>query len=221
MRFESQPRLTNQSDTGIAVGDPMNDAELMRLRRLRELALRSRAIARAMAANRHTSDDPLLLGGAMSSWRIVRAVSGKLKSQPDVRFHADIGIVDRSYHQVCTALQLLKRGTRSRVLREYLAIMRQLSRQLDDARSLTLSADLSDTFGRTQSEINVLTTELARQVDMPGHALCRRGRECRGATSGVRTLVPPVEAEWPYLSLGPRLQSWRCTLPECLLTRRG
>jgi len=61
----------------------MNDAEVVRLRRLRECALRSRAIARAMAANPHTRNDPLLVGGVGSGWRIARAVSGKLKAHPN------------------------------------------------------------------------------------------------------------------------------------------
>ena len=62
----------------------MNDAEVVRLRRLRECALRSRAIARAMATNPQTKNDPLLIGGVGASWRIARAVSGKLKSHPNV-----------------------------------------------------------------------------------------------------------------------------------------
>jgi hypothetical protein len=194
----------------------MNDAEVVRLRRLRGCALRSRAIARAMAANPQTSNDPLLIGGVGSSWRIARAVSGKLKAHPNVRRQADVGFASRWHHGVLAALQLFKGGTRSQVLREYLVLMRQLSRQLDDARSLTLSADLSDTFGRAQTEINALMLGLARETCGARPIMCPRGRACSIGKHAVGPLAAPFEGEWPYLSSGPRSIPPQCALPACL-----
>jgi hypothetical protein len=194
----------------------MNDAEVVRLRRLRDCALRSRAIARAMVANPHTRNDPLLVGGVGSSWRIARAVSGKLKAHPNVRRQADVGFASRWHHGVLAALQLLKGGTRSQVLREYLVLMRQLSRQLDDARSLTLSADLSDTFGRAQTQINALILSLTRETGGAWPISCPRGRACAVGKHAVRPLAAPVEGDWPYLASGPRSNSPRCALPACL-----
>lgn len=184
----------------------MNDAELLRLRRLRECAQRSRVIARAMAANRHAWNHPLLMSGVSTCWRIVRAVSGKLKAHPDLRCQADIGVAERWHHGVLAAFQLFKGGARSQVLREYLALMRQLSRQLDDARALTLSADLSDTFGRAQVEINTLIFGLAREAGAV-HAVCLRGPACPVRADAVNAPAAPFDGEWPYLSLGPRQSS--------------
>ena len=208
----SKSEKTNRRENGKI----MNDAEVVRLRRLRECALRSRAIARAMATNPQTKNDPLLIGGVGASWRIARAVSGKLKSHPNVRRQADLGFARRWHHGILAALQLLKGGERSQVLRECFVLMRQLSRQLDDARSLTLSADLSDTFCRAQTEINALILGLARQAGDAGPLLCPRGRACSIGKYAVRPLAAPFEGEWPYLSSGPRSIPPRCALPACL-----
>jgi hypothetical protein len=193
----------------------MNEVEVARLRRLRESALRSRAIACAMVVNRHAWNEPLLLDGALSCWRIARAVSGKLRAHPDVRCQADAGIAMRLRHRVLATLRLFGGATRSQMLNEYLILMRHLLRQLDDARSLTLSPDLSDIFGRCQSEINVLIDRLAREAGSRLQVFCPRGRDCPIGKHGDRPLVPRYEGEWPYMSSAPRLMSPACAAPGC------
>jgi|ERR1022692_601997 hypothetical protein len=117
------------------------------------------------------------------------------KAHPDVRHQADVGFASRWHHGVLAALQLLKGGTRSQVLCEYLVLMRQLSRQLDDARSLTLSADLSDTVGRAQTEINALILGLAREAGgVPGSRYQLTGQARSVTFDSARWLVhQPVQ----------------------------
>lgn len=192
----------------------MNELEVVRLRRLRESALRSRAIASGMATYRHAHNEPLLLHGAGACWRIVRAVSGQLRAHPDVRYQADVGIAARWRHRALAALQIFGGSTPSAVHSEYLILMRQLLRQLDDARILTRSADLSDTLGRARSEINDVVDRLMHKTSGAVRAPCPRGRECLIIKLAPGLRAPPFEGEWPYLSSAPRLNPGRCEAPN-------
>jgi hypothetical protein len=81
--------------------------------------------------------------------------------------------------------------------------LQNVARGLDDARALTWSADLSDTFGRSQTQIRKLLREIDAVADAAGaHKV--------GSSRGV--VVPRIEARaaveeatnlagnWPYLA---------------------
>jgi hypothetical protein len=166
----------------------MIDAEVARLRRLRIAALRVRALAQALGLSRVLLGDPLLNRAACAAWRIARVVSGRLRAHPHLRYQRDAGV------GVVLRLSLAAAGaafgvrTREAGLLRFEARVRQLVRELDDARALTWSADLSDALGRSQLELRALTGELSD--------------ETRGRRAPTPPLPPPqAEGHSPYLAL--------------------
>lgn len=89
--------------------------------------------------------------------------------------------------------------SRMRALAVFESHLRRLARQLDDARALTWSTDLSDTFGRSQIEIKSLVETLAHETN---GAVAAERAPSRGAPvdSRVGDLVPRIEGDWPYLA---------------------
>ena len=76
--------------------------------------------------------------------------------------------------------------------------LHRLARQLDDARALTWSSDLSDTFGRLQIEIRALMLALAHETKS---ALYSERAPQRSSRSGSGAgLTPTIDGDWPYLA---------------------
>jgi hypothetical protein len=178
------------------MGGVMIDAEVVRLRRLRDTALR----ARALAAVLKTSDsrrDSVFSRSAVSCWQIARTITGRLRAHPDL-----------SYQRGPSELRTLVDGIRASVLgsvthdrKRSLAILaddvRGVARELDDARALTWSAELSDDFGRAQIQMRRLISDLGGS---------RQGTGLRAARAPARGLAASAQDEsavggnWPYLA---------------------
>jgi hypothetical protein len=174
----------------------MIDAEVMRLRRLRDTALRARALAAVLTTSdrrRHS----VFSRSAVSCWQIARTITGRLRGHPDL-----------SYQRGPSELRTLVDGIRANVLgsvardrKRSLAMLayevRGVARELDDARALTWSAELSDDFGRVQVQMRRLLSELGGS---------RQGTGLRAARAPARGLVAIREGEsdvagnWPYLA---------------------
>ena len=177
----------------------MNDPEVVRLRRLRLTALRMRALALAFGATRTGSKDPSFSRLGQAGWRIARTVTGRLRTHPYASYQRDPNALVLA---ACAALAWLVARigiSRTAALRLCLAQLRPLARQLDDARALTWLGDLSDTFGRSQSELRTLVHALANET--------RSGSEAErtlpvAAAAGARRHgdLPAIEGEWPYLA---------------------
>jgi hypothetical protein len=75
-----------------------------------------------------------------------------------------------------------------------------LLRQLDDARALTWSPELSDAFGRSQAEIKSLAAALADETKTAAISQRLQKRRPVKATGPVRELTPSLEGDWPYLA---------------------
>ena len=177
----------------------MIDPEVSRLRRLRAAALRLRAIARAFSSRPYALNDFLLVRGAGASWRIARAVSGRLKAHPYASYQQDAGFGQ----QLCDSLfaSFLALGIRSRVraLTQYESRLYALARQLADVRALTWSPDLSESLSRSQIEIQVLLEAMARETPGTSDAvLLPHG--CAVAASGAGNFSSSIEGDWPYLA---------------------
>jgi hypothetical protein len=170
----------------------MIDPEVARLRRLRSSALRVRAIARALGSTRFAVHDSLFARGACSSWRIARVVSGRLKAHPYLHFQKREGVLGLMRNSVLAGFAALFARSRRQALLVYESQLRQLVRQLDDARALTWSTELSDTFGRSQVEIRALMTALTHETKSP--------IEPARTASRVGSLAPPIASDWPYLA---------------------
>jgi hypothetical protein len=177
----------------------MSDSEVARLRRLRSCALRVRATALALATIRCVSNDSLLLRAAGSSWRIARTVSGRLKAHPYARYQKDVTVGWLLRNAALAKWTAHTKRNRMQVLLECESQLRQLVRQLDDARALTWLPDLSDAFGRYQTEIKALMAELAHETRSV--TLERLPKRAAGvAPHGAGDLAPPMATDWPYLA---------------------
>jgi hypothetical protein len=173
----------------------MIDAEVARLRRLRDEALRVRQIARRLGAARWGINEPLLTRGACASWRIVRVAAGKLIEHPYLRYQQGAGLGSLLSHRLAAEWIVLTRKDRSRALQALAVELQSLSRQLNDARALTWSTDFSDTLGRSQSEIKSLLQELA--VETEGLPLTEAAPRTDSLVGG---LAQRLEGDWPYLA---------------------
>jgi hypothetical protein len=174
----------------------MIDAEVMRLRRLRDTALRARALAAVLKGSdrrRHS----VFSRSAVSCWQIARTITGRLRAHPDL-----------SYQRGPSELRTLVDGIRANVLgraardrKRSLAMLavevQGVARELDDARALTWSAELSDDFGRAQMQVRRLISELGGSRQVTGL------RAARAPARGRRAIPQDesnVAGNWPYLA---------------------
>jgi hypothetical protein len=178
----------------------MIDPEVARLRRLRSSALRVRAIARSLGSTRLAFHDSLFARGACASWRIARVVSGRLKAHPYLRFQKRASVVSLMRNRVLAGFAALWARSRRQALLAYESELRQLVRQLDDARALTWSTELSDTFGRSQTEIKSLMAALAHETHNPMESLRVSKRGSQATADRVGDLAQPIAGDWPYLA---------------------
>jgi hypothetical protein len=79
--------------------------------------------------------------------------------------------------------------------------LQRVARELDDARALTWSSDLSDTLGRSQIEIRTLIKEL--DADARNEAGSRQETVARivTRTGNGRDVAGGVGVNWPYLAI--------------------
>ncbi len=177
------------------------DAEVARLRRLRNRALRVRAVARSLAGVA-TTQHPLLTRGGCAAWRVARAVTGRLRAHPSARWQKDAGLPVLLLNALVATVAAL--GTRRpSALKRFAADLKLLVRVLDDARALTRAADLSDSFGRSQLELRSLILALADETRgrlRDGTALHDGPPVVAPARSDAPRYGPATAAvDWPYL----------------------
>jgi hypothetical protein len=178
----------------------MIDSEVMRLRKLRHAALRARAVAAVM--NSHKAQrNPVFLRSAQNCWQIARAITGRLRAHPYPSFQRGPSetraIYDRFYAAVLGGIARY----RGRSFQFYCNELRRVARELDDARALTWSPDLSDDLGRAQARLQRLIRELevAALVEIGSDSGKTAGRDTPART--VRVDGGAVEMNWPYLNI--------------------
>jgi hypothetical protein len=178
----------------------MIDIEVLRLRQLRNTALRARAIATALEAG-HSGNDSVLSRSALVCWRIARVITGKLRAHPYQSYQREPGYLRSLADGLIAALMggaVRLRGGRFGM---YSGRLQTVVRELDDVRALTWSPTLSDTLGRLQVEIRSLTRELeAAARTEPGSRIEVAARVDAAGVQG-RGDASGVAANWPYLAL--------------------
>jgi len=176
----------------------MIDAEVMRLRRLRNTALRARAVAAVLDAHPQRRYS-VFSRSAQSCWQIARVVTGRLRAHPYLSYQRGPSNVRRVYDRVSASMLGGIARRRDRSLQIFSAELRRVARELDDARALTWSADLSDTFGRSQTQIR----RLIKELDAGARKEAGSQRE---AIPRVEVRLSPLRDEgrvpgnWPYLA---------------------
>jgi hypothetical protein len=139
----------------------MND-EVTRLRRLRQSALKVRALALILSDGNCTHR--LFERAALLNWRIARIATGRLRSHPYQGYQSDPSFFESGADRLTAMLTGTMAKLRSRGAETFLGELRLAARELDDTRALTLSAELSDALGRAQSTMRTLIDDVEHQA---------------------------------------------------------
>jgi hypothetical protein len=172
----------------------MIDAEVTRLRRLRVTALNARALAASLQSS--TSRDSVFSRSAACCWQIARVITGRLKAHPYLNYQRGPSELSTLYTRIRASLKGSAAQYGQRSFRALSEELQSAARELADARALTWSADLSDTFGRLQAQLRGLLAEVEAGAR----------KEAGSRSEGVADAqTDPVEAtnlagDWPYLA---------------------
>lgn len=178
----------------------MIDSEVMRLRKLRDAALRARAIARVMDSQR-AQRNSVFLRSAQSCWQIARAITGRLRAHPYLSFQRGPSETRAIYNRLYASVSGAIARYRGRSFQFYSDELRRVARELDDARALTWSPDLSDDLGRSQARLQRLIRELevAAIVEIGSDDSNAVGLDA--PARAARADGGTVEGNWPYLNI--------------------
>jgi hypothetical protein len=178
----------------------MIDAEVIRLRGLRNTLLRARAIAQVLNSNSERPNSAFARG-ALDCWRIARAITGKLRAHPYLAYQRGPTALDAVYNHVAAKLAVGLARRRGRTWRRFALELQRVSRELDDVRAITWCNELSDTLGRSQIHIRRLIVEVE-------YAAQREAGSVREPASIDAALVAPRPrgasagaSQWPYLAI--------------------
>ena len=160
----------------------MIDCEVARLRRLRNTALRARMLAKFLDSDSAT-DHSVYSKSAVTSWTIARIATGNLRAHQFLSYQQDRSQLRAVSDELLAALVGGNAQRRKQSQQVFAQELQIVVREVDDARALTRSPDLSDALGRMQLQLQRLMQELGV------------GRRAATASS-----VPTPEA-WPYLAI--------------------
>ena len=177
----------------------MIDAEVIRLRRLRNTVLRARAMDMVLdsCSGRLNS---VFSRSALDCWRIARAITGKLRAHPYLAYQRGPGDLRTIYNHLSATMlggSALRRGRRWRT---FAVALQRVSRELDDVRALTWSSELSDTLGRSQMRIRRLVMEVDVAARKEGGAAHQPARIDTPAVADGRDASGRA-GQWPYLAI--------------------
>jgi hypothetical protein len=176
----------------------MIDTDVVRLRQLRATALKARALATAIDSS--PDSDTVFSRSAVRCWQIARVVTGRLRAHPYLSYQRDASatraVVDRVNAQVVAAVS----QRQGQAFRTFATELKRVAREVDNARSLTWSPDLSDALGRSQTEIRRLIKEVEAGARKESGAFTEKGPRAEGAGIAVRNDTAAVEGNWPYLA---------------------
>jgi hypothetical protein len=171
----------------------MIDGEVLRLRKLRNVALRARALASNFDLD-CAEERSVFSRSALICWTIARVASGRLRGHPYAKYQSGTSWLRKHSDGVFAAVVGWSARRQNRCLSASSQQLLAVAREVDDVRSLTWSQELSDTLGRIQLQMRRLANEL--DLDALGEI---------GASS-VPRVETPLDAEvsdssWPYLAI--------------------
>jgi hypothetical protein len=177
----------------------MIDTEVIRLRRLRNTVLRARALARVLDSHPGKLNS-LFARSAQDCWRIARVITGKLRAHPYLAYQRGPGDLRTLYNHLAATVLAGIAQRRGRRWRRFAVELRRVSRELDDVRALTWSSELSDTLGRSQTQIRMLVMEVECAARKEGGSSYQAAgmdipisTDARGASGSG--------GPWPYLAI--------------------
>jgi hypothetical protein len=169
----------------------MIDAEVMRLRKLRNIALRARTLAKALESN--CNNDCIFAESAAICWTISRIATGRLRSHPYLKYQQGPSRIRELIDRAIAVPVGLTARRRNRRFSVYASELQRVSREVADARALTWSADLSEALGRAQLQLR----RLAKQLD--GAAQHEVGAVPQQHGDALEDMA--TQPKWPYLAI--------------------
>jgi hypothetical protein len=179
----------------------MIDAEVLRLRKLRNVALRARALAKILDSD-SAEGQSVFARSAVICWTIARVASGRLKGHPYLSYQRGPGPLRELADSVIASLVALNARRDNRCSTIYLQQLQTVAREVDDVRALTWSPDLSDSLGRMQIQMRRLANELnLSALGETGATLLPRAKvvACAETSSALDEIA--ADSNWPYLAI--------------------
>jgi hypothetical protein len=175
----------------------MIDAEVSRLRNLRDIALRARALANSLDSD----SDSVLARSAVICWTIARIATGRLRAHPYLSYQKGPGRLRELADRLLASLVALNARRGNRCLSVFALELQAVASRVDDVRALTWSPDLSDALGRMQIQIRRLANELELgALEESGAIVMPRVQAAVRAETGDSVNIS-VENNWPYLAI--------------------
>jgi hypothetical protein len=179
----------------------MIDAEVLRLRKLRNVALRARALARTLDSD-SAEGRSLFARSALTCWTIARIASGRLQAHPYLSYQRGPSRLRELGDSLVASLVAFNARRQNRCLSVYAQQLQIVARELADVRSLTLTPDLSDVLGRMQTQMRRLANELDRgTLAQTGALLTPHAKAMVGAEAKDSLDEITADASWPYLAI--------------------
>ena len=178
-------------------GTIMVDAEVLRLRNLRNVALRARAVAHGLDSD----SDSILARSAVICWTIARIATGRLRAHPYLSYQRGPSRLRGLADRLLASLVALNARRENR-LSIFALQLQEVARGVDDVRALTWSPDLSDALGRMQIQIRRLANELdLGALGESGATGMPRVKAVACTEAGDSLNAISVENNWPYLAI--------------------
>jgi hypothetical protein len=179
----------------------MIDAEVLRLRKLRGVALRARALAKTLDSDR-TQEQSVFARSAVMCWTIARVASGHLRAHPYLSYQQGPSPLGDLADSVISSFVALNARRQNRRLSVFAQELRNVAREMDDARAVTWSPDLSDALGRMQIRMRRLANELdLGALAETGAAVPARTKAVARAETSNSLDSIAVDDSWPYLAI--------------------
>ena len=175
----------------------MIDAEVLRLRKLRNVALRVRALARILDSD-SAQEQSAFARSAVICWTIARVASGRLRAHPYLSYQQGPSQLRDLADGVIASLGAFNARRRNRRSSVCAQQLQTVAREVDDVRALTWSPELSDALGRVQIQMRRLANELdLGALAETGTAMMPRDQ----AESSNSLDEMTADNSWPYLAI--------------------
>jgi hypothetical protein len=179
----------------------MIDAEVVRLRKLRNVALRTRALAKALESD--SIDHCVFAKSALMCWTISRIATGRLRAHPYLSYQQGPARIRALADRAIASIAAFAARRQNRRFTAYSLELQCVAREVADVRALTWSADLSDALGRAQSQLSALVKQLEARAQHESGALSmpRVKAIARADVNGSPLEEIGTETSWPYLAI--------------------
>jgi hypothetical protein len=179
----------------------MIDAEVVRLRKLRNVALRARALAKALESD--SIDNSVFAKSAVVCWNIARTATGRLRAHPYLSYRKGPSQIRALADRALASLAAFTARRQNRCSSVYALELQCVVREVGDARALTWLPDLSDALGRAQLQLRRLAKELdaGAQGELGAVAKPRIHAVVRAEINGGALDDIGTENNWPYLAI--------------------